>query len=102
MRIAILVASFSIACSLACANIIGNFNFTKTYENSAGPVTFYHTKHAERFLEECAFCHSALETFGGEVTKLFGHEVCRKCHESHRGPTECNQCHKAPHRVTKK
>ena len=71
----------------------GSLKFIKTYENSAGAVTFHHTRHAESFLDECGFCHSALRTFGGQVNELFGHKVCRVCHETHNGPLECNQCH---------
>ena len=89
--LALLLLCFS--CSLAFANIKGNIDFTKTYENAKGNVTFYHKKHAERFIDDCGYCHSALKTFGGEVTKLYGHEVCRKCHESHHGPTNCDNCH---------
>ena len=73
--------------------ISSDFNFTKAYKNSAGTVIFYHGKHAERFLEECGFCHSALKTFGGTVNKLFAHKVCITCHESHEGPNQCNDCH---------
>ena len=78
---------------LSFADIQGDINFTKIYKNSAGAVTFYHQKHTERFLDECGYCHSALETFGGEVNELFAHKVCMVCHESYNGPTECNQCH---------
>ena len=75
----------------------GDMKFTKTYKNPTGSVIFQHQKHAERFLDECGFCHSALSTFGGEVNELFGHTICKKCHESHNGPTECNECHKGDH-----
>ena len=71
----------------------GNHKFIKSYDNSAGEVTFNHTKHAESFIDDCGFCHSALRTFGGQVNELFGHKVCRVCHETHNGPLECNKCH---------
>ena len=85
------IAIFSV--TFAFANIKGDFNFTKTYQATAGVVTFDHKNHTERFTDECGFCHSALKTFGGKVDKMFGHKVCRVCHESHDGPSECTGCH---------
>lgn len=75
------------------AGIKGEMDFTKVYQNTNGAVTFLHQKHADRFADDCGYCHSALETFGGEVNKLYAHKVCKLCHESHHGPTECKQCH---------
>ncbi len=94
-----------ILCIVVCsvtfsfAGIKGDLNFSKTYENSAGAVTFNHEEHSSRFLDECGFCHSALKTFGGKVDKLFGHKVCRVCHESHDGPIGCSQCHDKQNKV---
>ena len=84
---------FIFSLTSALASIEGDMNFTMVYNNSAGAVTFYHQKHTERFADDCGFCHSALETFGGKVNELFAHNVCKVCHESHNGPTRCEQCH---------
>ena len=87
----LLLLVFSV--SSAFAGVQGDMNFTQVYQNSNGAVTFLHQKHADRFPDDCGYCHSALETFGGEVNELYAHKVCKLCHESHHGPIECKQCH---------
>ena len=84
---------FGFFISVALAGVQGNMDFTKVYPNAKGAVTFFHQKHAERFPDDCGYCHSALETFGGQVNELFAHKVCKVCHESHHGPTDCKMCH---------
>ncbi|PLX77900.1 MAG: hypothetical protein C0615_04495 [Desulfuromonas sp.] len=71
----------------------GNLNFTKKYLTSYGTVNFNHQSHASDRVEECAHCHSALETFGGKISQLFAHNYCQTCHKANSGPTDCNGCH---------
>lgn len=70
----------------------GDANFQSTYESAGGRVTFSHALHAEKFHTECNFCHSALRTFGG-VSPIYGHKICKFCHEKNGGPTGCGACH---------
>lgn len=72
-----------------------NYKFTKIFQNSAGAVTFSHEQHAIVYAKDCAFCHSALKTFGGEVNELFAHNFCKQCHidSARGGPTDCAGCH---------
>jgi hypothetical protein len=79
--------------TLTFASIKGDFNFIKTYKSIAGAVTFNHQNHTVRFTDKCGFCHSALKTFGGKVDEMFGLKVCRVCHESHDGSSECTGCY---------
>jgi hypothetical protein len=76
------------------ADIRGDFRFQKEYENSYGLVVFNHEKHAVSAVQDCGYCHSALKVFGGKVNELFGHKVCKVCHESKNVPAECISCHK--------
>jgi hypothetical protein len=67
--------------------------FTKEYQTSSGVVSFDHEAHAMGRAKDCNSCHSALKTFGGEVSELLAHNYCKTCHEANDGPTECNGCH---------
>ena len=67
--------------------------FKKTYQSTSGVVTFDHGSHAFGRVKDCAFCHSALKTFGGKMNELFAHNFCKACHESNNGPSECKGCH---------
>ena len=70
-----------------------NVNWTKTYENDHGAVTFNHTIHAEY---ECTNCH--LESMAIIApNKQVGHKVCKVCHKksgNENAPTKCKGCHK--------
>jgi len=69
-------------------------NFKKSYTGPQGTVTFDHQAHAER-LQDCAFCHNGLKSFGGSVTEDFGHKFCLTCHQTKdNAPTDCKDCHK--------
>lgn len=70
----------------------GNADFTSTYESTGGLVTFPHGLHAEKISKKCNYCHSALRTFGG-VSQMYGHKICKFCHESNNGPEKCAACH---------
>ena len=70
-----------------------NYKFTKDYPTTSGTVTFDHEAHATGRDKDCVNCHSALETFGGEVSELLAHNYCKACHETKNGPTDCNGCH---------
>lgn len=70
-----------------------SYKFTKEFQTSYGTVTFDHEAHAMGRVKDCADCHSALKTFGGQVSELFAHNFCKACHETRSGPTECNGCH---------
>ncbi|MCK4508071.1 MAG: cytochrome c3 family protein [Desulfuromonadales bacterium] len=89
----ILLFSFLFSNSFADSDL--NYKFTKTYQNSAGAVTFSHEQHALVYAKDCAQCHSALKIFGGEVNELFAHNFCKQCHldTSTGGPTDCVGCH---------
>ncbi len=100
-RLLLFAAVLMLSSPLALASIVGDFRFTRAFENTAGTVTFPHQDHAERYPDNCAFCHSALRTFGGQVNELFAHKVCVTCHESKSGPTDCNDCHRG-HALTRK
>ncbi len=93
VRLAVLFVPVFLASGFSFAEITGNHKFKKIYENSNGPVPFHHERHVTRFPEDCAFCHSALKTFGGKVNEMFAHKVCRVCHEKNNGPVECHECH---------
>lgn len=74
----------------------GSPDFTKSYDNSKGTVTFNHTIHQN--FDTCAMCHSMVSTLGnGEVNKKVGHGLCKACHKllpGHNAPTTCTGCHK--------
>lgn len=70
-----------------------DYKFKTEYQTSAGAVTFDHEVHSMDRLNDCHACHSALKAFGGSMTKLLAHNYCQNCHESSKGPTECNGCH---------
>lgn len=70
-----------------------NYKFTKEYQTSSGTVTFDHEAHASGRDKDCVNCHSALETFGGEISELLAHNYCKACHEMKNGPTDCMGCH---------
>ena len=70
-----------------------NYKFKKIFQSTAGAVIFDHEAHATGRVKDCALCHSALKTFGGEVNELFAHNFCKLCHESNNAPTECSGCH---------
>ena len=78
----------------AFASSTDKLNFKKNFQSTEGVVTFDHWAHAYGRVKDCAECHSALKTFGGEVNELFAHNFCKLCHTSNNGPTECNGCHK--------
>jgi len=71
-----------------------DYKFKITFKSTEGIVIFDHESHAYGRVKDCAICHSALKTFGGEVNELFAHNFCKTCHESNNAPTECNGCHK--------
>lgn len=57
-------------------------------------VKFNHKAHQEA-LKDCTKCHSKPE--GGKIEgfgKDFGHNTCKACHASSKGPTACKECHK--------
>lgn len=70
----------------------GSADFTSTYESKGGLVTFPHGIHAEKLSKKCNNCHSAFRTFGG-VSKIYGHKVCKFCHQNNSGPEKYNACH---------
>ena len=70
-----------------------SYKFTKEYQSSSGVVAFDHESHSMGRAKDCNNCHSALKTFGGEVSELLAHNYCKACHEANNGPTECNGCH---------
>jgi hypothetical protein len=77
------------------ASITGDYKFSKNYQSTSGVVTFHHDLHVNRSVEDCAFCHSALRIFGGEVDQLYAHKFCNNCHNAKGGPTKCMGCHEA-------
>ena len=95
LRLSLLILLFSFFFSNSFAESTLNYKFSKTYQTSAGAVTFSHERHALVYAKDCAFCHSALKIFGGEVNELFAHNFCKQCHvdSSTGGPTDCAGCH---------
>ena len=72
-------------------------NFIKTYEASKGTVTFNHTVHSTT-LPDCRVCHSTEIPETIEVTKDWGHKMCKGCHKESiatapNSPVRCNGCH---------
>jgi len=88
----LLVMGFLSAAALAVPT--DDFRFKKTFQSAQGVVAFDHEAHALGRVKDCATCHSALKTFGGQVNELFAHNFCQNCHASKNGPTECNGCHR--------
>jgi len=70
-----------------------DLNFKISFESSEGTVVFDHGAHAFGRVKDCAVCHGALDSFGGEVNELFAHNFCEKCHASCDAPTDCTGCH---------
>jgi len=70
-----------------------DYKFSKEYQSSEGVVIFDHKIHSSERQKDCHACHSALDVFGGSMNELFAHNYCKNCHETHNGPTECNECH---------
>ena len=82
-----------IALMLTCAGAYagGNPDFTKTYDNTKGVVTFNHTTHSST-LPDCFVCHEGEpETIA--VDKGYAHITCKSCHKVMEGPKTCTGCH---------
>ena len=96
------LCSFPLNNSFAETNLL--YKFDRTYQSSAGPVTFTHGLHAGTYLKDCAFCHSALKAFGGKVTQLFAHNFCNNCHLQKVGTLmdDCTACHSETTEVSMK
>ena len=74
-------------------------DFSKTYENSKGTVTFNHAAHVEKLGDgDCASCHEMIQGFT-EVNRDYGHKFCKSCHlgtnkeYGTNAPTVCTGCH---------
>lgn len=86
-----------LAIALTCTPVLANPDFTKTYETSKGVVTFNHTVHSTT-LPDCRVCHSTEIPETIEVTKDWGHKMCKGCHKESistapNSPVRCNGCH---------
>lgn len=90
----LLVLFLSLSSVAAAADSEESYKFSKEYQTSEGTVVFHHEQHAFGRVNDCVFCHSALDSFGGEMNELFAHNFCQVCHESNEGPTDCKGCHK--------
>lgn len=92
------VTSLLLLLCLVAANVNAtsslDYKFIKIFQSSEGTVRFDHEAHAMGRVKDCAKCHSALKTFGDQVSELFAHNFCKTCHESNNGPAECNGCHR--------
>ena len=77
----------------ALAAFTGNVIAADVIEMKRG-VKFDHKAHQDT-LKDCTKCHSKAE--GGKIEgfgKEFGHNTCKPCHASSKGPTACKDCHK--------
>ena len=97
----VLLTAAIMATSASAKDYSGNTDFTSTYESSGGMVTFPHGSHAEKLSTKCNFCHSALRTFGG-ISEMYGHKLCKFCHENNGGPKGCTDCHDTEKKAPKK
>ncbi|PLX81709.1 MAG: hypothetical protein C0616_03655 [Desulfuromonas sp.] len=87
---------FSINSSLAEKTKV--YQFSKTFQTKQGPVTFSHERHADTYAKDCAFCHVALNIFGGKMNKMFAHNFCNDCHVQREisANKDCQYCHSEP------
>lgn len=107
MKMSSIVFFFFLFClplNLSFAEDTKVFQFSKTYQTETGPVIFTHERHADTYAKDCAFCHIALNIFGGEMNKMFAHNFCNDCHvqRSVSVAGNCQYCHSEPVKLSMK
>jgi hypothetical protein len=58
-------------------------------------LPFMHWKHQKILNDECFHCHATKIGKIDDWSKETAHNLCISCHATgHKGPVECEQCHK--------